>query len=70
VIPCQSYFEPLGNIQQDPWEHIWNNPLCTELRSRQYAPEKCHECPDLSICGAGCPLKLQHDGFICGSIAS
>jgi radical SAM protein with 4Fe4S-binding SPASM domain len=70
VIPCQSYFEPLGYIQHDPWEKIWNNPLCKELRTRQYAPEKCRECPDLTICGAGCPLKLQHEGYICGSTTS
>ncbi|MDQ1280228.1 MAG: hypothetical protein QG670_1491, partial [Thermoproteota archaeon] len=38
IIPCQSYFKPLGNILTDDWKKIWNNPLCTELRSRKYAP--------------------------------
>ena len=60
VIPCQSYYEPLGYILRDPWEAIWNHELAVSLRERRYVPEKCHECPELSICGGGCPLYLQH----------
>ena len=60
VIPCQSYFTPLGNILKDKWEKIWMNPLCLKIRERKYVPEKCHECPTLNICGAGCPLKTQN----------
>jgi radical SAM protein with 4Fe4S-binding SPASM domain len=70
VIPCQSYFTPLGKILTDDWEKIWNNPLCQELRSRAYAPEKCQDCPQLSTCGAGCPLQLQQDGYICDNVSS
>lgn len=70
VIPCQSFFKPLGNILTDDWKRIWNNPLCLELRSRKYAPEKCQDCPQLSVCGAGCPLKLQQEGYICGNVSS
>lgn len=60
VIPCQSYYRPLGNILQDPWESIWNHDLARDLRERRYVPEKCRECPELPICGGGCPLYLQH----------
>jgi radical SAM protein with 4Fe4S-binding SPASM domain len=60
VIPCQSYYEPLGNILEDPWERIWNHDLALALRERKYVPDKCHECPELTICGGGCPLYLQH----------
>jgi radical SAM protein with 4Fe4S-binding SPASM domain len=62
VIPCQSYFTQLGNILVDEWTVIWNHPLCRELRSRKYAPPKCKNCPQLDVCGAGCPLKLREDG--------
>jgi radical SAM protein with 4Fe4S-binding SPASM domain len=62
VIPCQSYFTRLGNILVDEWTAIWNHPLCRELRSRKYAPSKCEDCPQLDVCGAGCPLKLREDG--------
>jgi radical SAM protein with 4Fe4S-binding SPASM domain len=57
VIPCQSYFTPLGNILKDNWKSIWHHPLCEKIRARKYAPEKCFECPTLNICSAGCPLK-------------
>lgn len=60
VIPCQSYFVPLGNILKDKWQKIWKNPTCLKLRKREYAPDKCYECPSLQICGAGCPLKTEN----------
>lgn len=69
VIPCQSYFKQLGNILTDDWKKIWNHPLCRQIRERKYAPEKCRECPQLGICAAGCPLKLEHEGYICTSPA-
>jgi radical SAM protein with 4Fe4S-binding SPASM domain len=65
VYPCQSYFEEVGNILKDPWEKIWNHPLCTSLRAREYAPEKCAGCPELPVCGAGCPLELQATKYLC-----
>ena len=61
VIPCQSYFEPLGHILRDPWEAIWNHELALTLRKRRYVEEKCNECPELAICGGGCPLYLRHN---------
>jgi len=65
VIPCQSYFASLGNILKDDWEKIWNNPLCDEIRERRYAPEKCRDCPELNICGAGCPLQMKNGKYVC-----
>ena len=65
VYPCQSYFEEVGNILKDDWEKIWNHPTSRSIRSREYVPEKCKECPELAICGAGCPLELKETEFIC-----
>ncbi|UCH02112.1 MAG: radical SAM protein [Candidatus Bathyarchaeota archaeon] len=59
VIPCQSYFKPLGNILKNEWNSIWNNPLCQKIRNRNYAPNECKSCPQLYLCGAGCPLNLD-----------
>ena len=56
VIPCQSYYQPVGNLLHTPWENIWNNPICHILRERQLIPDKCHSCALLSECGGGCPL--------------
>lgn len=57
VIPCQSYYQPLGNILNDSWEKIWGHDLSVGLRKRRYAPEKCNSCGLLSECGGGCPLS-------------
>jgi radical SAM protein with 4Fe4S-binding SPASM domain len=66
VYPCQSYFESLGNILVDSWEKIWNHPLAVKIRKRAYVEPKCKGCPQLQICGGGCPLELQNEKYICG----
>ena len=70
VIPCQSYFKRLGNILTEDWKKIWNHPTCQYIRSRKYASEKCRECPLMTVCGGGCPLKLEQDSYICGNVIS
>ena len=44
VLPCQSYYEPLGNILSDPWDKIWGNELCKKIRSRNYLDGECLDC--------------------------
>jgi len=66
VYPCQSYFESLGNILVDAWEKIWNNPLSVKIRNREYVEPKCKDCPQLQVCGGGCPLELQNKEYVCG----
>jgi radical SAM protein with 4Fe4S-binding SPASM domain len=62
VIPCQSYYQPLGNILASPWDKIWNHELSTSLRERNNIPTKCTTCPLLVECGGGCPLFMQARG--------
>lgn len=59
VIPCQSYYTPLGNLFECSWEKIWNHELAKSLRERRYIPKKCEGCVLLAECGGGCPLRLQ-----------
>lgn len=65
VIPCQSFYEPAGNLLADDWDEIWNSPLFTRIRERrQYPaeaslPVRCHTCDDLKICGGGCMLEFM-----------
>jgi radical SAM protein with 4Fe4S-binding SPASM domain len=59
VIPCQSYYQSLGNILAVKWNSIWNHKLSVKLRERQEIPEKCNHCPLLSECGGGCPLAME-----------
>lgn len=59
VIPCQSYYHPLGNLLDVNWESIWEHDLSVYLRERQYIPKQCTGCAILAECGGGCPLSLK-----------
>jgi radical SAM protein with 4Fe4S-binding SPASM domain len=58
VLPCQSYYQSLGNILTDSWDSIWNHKLSVRLRERQHLPFKCQGCDLLAECGGGCPLQF------------
>jgi radical SAM protein with 4Fe4S-binding SPASM domain len=59
VLPCQSYYQPLGNILEKDWDEIWNHDLAVHIRERNYVPEACQQCSLLPDCGGGCPLALK-----------
>jgi radical SAM protein with 4Fe4S-binding SPASM domain len=61
VLPCQSYYQPLGNMLTDSWDSIWNHDLSMQLRERKGLPAKCDGCPVVSECGGGCPLQFSTD---------
>lgn len=58
VLPCQSYYQTLGNILSDPWDSIWNHDLSIRLRERHRLPAKCNGCALIAECGGGCPLQF------------
>ncbi len=58
VIPCQSYFKPIGNALTDEFAAIWETDLAKCLRNHEYASEKCRKCIQFPMCGGGCPLEL------------
>jgi radical SAM protein with 4Fe4S-binding SPASM domain len=59
VLPCQSYYVPLGNMLTDAWDSIWEHELARYLRQRDFVMDTCYDCPDLALCGGGCPLHQQ-----------
>jgi radical SAM protein with 4Fe4S-binding SPASM domain len=59
VLPCQSYYQPLGNLLRDEWPAIWNHELARSLRERRNVPAKCAGCNLLAECGGGCPLQFS-----------
>ncbi len=65
VLPCQSYYSPLGNILKDDFDKIWGHSLCKSIRNRDYAPEECKKCPLFGVCGAGCPLSWKAGDYVC-----
>jgi radical SAM protein with 4Fe4S-binding SPASM domain len=69
VIPCQSYYQPVGNILTDDWKSIWQSPLFREIRGRDAVSDDCRECPDFEVCGSGCPLS-SGDRFLCTDSSS
>jgi radical SAM protein with 4Fe4S-binding SPASM domain len=68
VLPCQSYYEPVGNLLCDEWSDIWNCSLFRRIRMRRKnprgagLPERCYDCADLQVCGGGCPLERSGRG--------
>ena len=59
VIPCQSYYQTIGNILSNSWESIWNHDLAIFLRERKYIQPECISCALISECGGGCPLAID-----------
>ena len=59
VIPCQSYYQSLGNILSTRWSNIWNHDLSVQLREHKNIPVKCLSCSLLAECGGGCPLVTK-----------
>jgi len=59
VIPCQSYYQSLGNLLENDWRNIWEHPLALQLRNRTTIPEGCKTCDFLPECGGGCPLARE-----------
>ena len=70
VLPCQSYYEGVGNLLTDPWESIWHHPLCERLRKPQLPLDACEACEHLTLCGGGCPLETEHQKLFCREVAS
>ena len=63
VLPCQSYYQPLGNLLTEQWDSIWNHELAVRLRERKGLPQKCNGCTLLAECGGGCPLQFEKMGI-------
>jgi radical SAM protein with 4Fe4S-binding SPASM domain len=55
VLVCRYLFQPLGNILANEWDAIWNHPNAAKVRNREDLPDRCGQCPDLVLCGGGCP---------------
>jgi len=60
VLPCQSFYHPVGNIRTDDWKTIWEHQICVRLRERRNLPEKCNDCLIKVQCGGGCPLQFDN----------
>jgi radical SAM protein with 4Fe4S-binding SPASM domain len=65
VLPCQSFFESVGNILKDEWKEIWHANLFERIRNQEYIEPKCEGCDLLRVCGGGCPLYIDQKKMTC-----
>ena len=63
VLPCQSYYAPLGNVLTDEWKEIWNHDLCRSIRERGDLDGRCVDCGLKDTCGGGCPLARKQGEY-------
>lgn len=63
VLPCQSFYVPVGNVLTDRWDDIWEHDLCRSIREREYLDGECVECGLRDTCGGGCPLARQQGEY-------
>ncbi len=59
ILPCQSYYEGLGNIKTDSLEDAWEHPLAVSIRDRKWLEEPCFNCVHNLACGGACPLECK-----------
>jgi len=65
VLPCQSYYEPVGNILEVDWKKIWHSKLFKSIRKHEYVEPKCKDCELIQVCGGGCPLYIDKKNLTC-----
>jgi radical SAM protein with 4Fe4S-binding SPASM domain len=58
VLVCKNLFQTIGNIITSEWNTIWEHPIAQRVRHREDLPSHCGGCPDLVLCGGGCPEWL------------
>jgi radical SAM protein with 4Fe4S-binding SPASM domain len=70
VLPCQSFYTPVGNILRDDWQSIWHSPLFHSFRDRVAdpracgLPKRCWDCPDLPLCAGGCRIERDRQSLV------
>ena len=66
IYPCDFFVRPelrLGNLRENDWDEIWDNPLHARFGARKAAfnPD-CKGCPHLFFCQGDCPKnRTGHD---------
>lgn len=63
VLPCASYDKPVGNINTNSFESVWNNADSKFFREKSFAHDICQKCDHLALCNGGCPLYWRNKGY-------
>jgi radical SAM protein with 4Fe4S-binding SPASM domain len=59
VYPCQSYLKPRKHPHEPLDSKIWNHPTARKSATANTPKPNCKDCPQLQVCGGGCPLENQ-----------
>jgi radical SAM protein with 4Fe4S-binding SPASM domain len=63
VIPCASYDETVGNLQEQAVLDVWESQRAEQFRDKFLAHPQCRACEDFQVCNGACPLYWRHMGF-------
>jgi radical SAM protein with 4Fe4S-binding SPASM domain len=56
VLPCSSFGNGIGSLLERSFDDIYNSRLAQYWRKKRFIPPVCRNCPDVDVCGGGCPL--------------
>ncbi len=62
VLPCSSFEGGLGSLLEHDFERIYRSRAARYWRKKQFIPPVCKSCPEVDICGGGCPLYWDAAG--------
>jgi radical SAM protein with 4Fe4S-binding SPASM domain len=62
LLPCSSYFRPMGNLLRDDFRMIWFSGGSRYFKRKEYAPGECAGCESFRACQAACPLYWRYAG--------
>lgn len=63
IIPCSSWRMPVASLLHRPFKDIWRSGFLAYFKNRDYVPEQCHGCVDLTMCKGACPLYWKACGL-------
>jgi radical SAM protein with 4Fe4S-binding SPASM domain len=62
VLPCSSFASGIGSLLKRSFSRIYRSRAAKYWRHKRFAPPLCRDCPDLDLCGGGCPLYWDAAG--------
>jgi radical SAM protein with 4Fe4S-binding SPASM domain len=62
VLPCSSFGDGIGSLVSQSFEDIYNSRRASYWRGKKFTPPACRDCPDVDVCGGGCPLYWDAAG--------
>jgi radical SAM protein with 4Fe4S-binding SPASM domain len=62
VLPCSSFQDGIGSLLEQSFDSLYNNKLARYWKNKKFTPPVCQDCPDVDVCGGGCPLYWDAAG--------